>query len=487
MKKTQFRLLIIIALIFIVSIPLLYACFSGNNTDPDFGNFHFSSTNTPLSGTTINWSNTTTGIDKIKWGYTASYEKGEFEGVKTSNYGSGYMFSYTFPTLNSNHNIHYRVFNSKSGLWTDDRTFKTSVDTTDTIFSFIAAGDSRTHIDNWKRVSNNMSNVDFVIFTGDIVNNGNIGVDWEMWYANGKNMNKNMVVYHSYGNHDGSIDNYTRQFVQPGNELYYSFEFGNAIFICLDSEKPRNSKQINWLRNTLSAYADKTWKIVFFHKPFYTCGGHAGEMNDHLSTWWKAFDDYGVDLIFNGHAHNYQRTNPINRNVSINGPVADYGSKPGQGRCQVVTGGAGAPIYGVSANSWYNKVQAVNHHCQIDVNGKNLRVRAIKPNGDLIDDFMLTKNSSEAGINVSEINNTDFEIYPNPSSSNFELSVNSEAEEDVIITLYAVNGKTIKQEKLTKKKGVFKTNIGISDIPAGTYYVQVVWDNRLETKSLVIN
>jgi hypothetical protein len=46
---------------------------------------------------------------------------------------------------------------------------------------------------------------------------------------------------------------------------------------------------------------DVKWKIIFFHKPFYTIGTHYGEMDTYFDTWLKAFDDYGVDFVVNGH------------------------------------------------------------------------------------------------------------------------------------------------------------------------------------------
>ncbi len=490
MKKNLLKSIVLSLVCLCFSINKVNACGGGGSSDPRFGNIRFGSKNTPTDGTNITWGNKTNSTDKIKWGYSTSYEKGEFSGSKYENYDEGSLFDYEFPELKPDATIHYQLFNSNNNTWTGDKVFKTSTPTTSAKFSFIAMGDSRTHMDNWKSVANSVKKADFVLFTGDIVDNGNNSQDWEDWYESGTSVNEEMVFYHCYGNHDGSSSNYTRQFVLPGNEKYYSFNFGNAVFICLDSQNPGSSSQNDWLRKTLSDNSDKKWKIVFYHKPFYTCGGHAGEMDRYFNTWWKAFDDYGVDLIFNGHAHNYQRTNPINRNVSTGGPVSNYGSGSNQGRCQVVTGGAGAPLYGVSANSWYAKVQAVNHHCQIDVDGNSLRVRAIKTNGNLIDDFTLSKTLKNGNPYTSfEENKTikEIEIFPNPATSSFTLKVTpSDKRSEALISIYALDG-TLKR-RLTIPKGSFKieNNIDVSDLSSGTYYVQVVWDNKLETGQLIV-
>ena len=76
-------------------------------------------------------------------------------------------------------------------------------------------------------------------------------------------------------------------------------------------------------------------------------------MDPYFSTLWKAFEDYRVDMIFFGHTHNYQRSKPINRNISTSLPIGGYGSNPDQGRCEIVTGAAGAPLAGLSPALWW--------------------------------------------------------------------------------------------------------------------------------------
>ncbi len=374
-----------------ISLILLNVYILQSNPNPDFGNIRFTSTKTPNNGTTITWTNTTEGTDKIMWGYSPSLERGEFEGTKHNNYGEGHLFDYTFPKLKPNSKIYYKIYNSDRQKWSEEKSYKTSDTISTTSFSFIAAGDSRTKIRRWKAVANSMQKSDFVLFTGDIVANGNVGKQWERWFKKGTNMNEQMVVYHAYGNHDGTPENFKRQFVLPGNEKYYSFTYGNALFICLDSENPKDEEQHSWLLKTLEENENTDWKVVFFHKPFYTCGGHEGEMDAYFDSWWKAFDDFNVDLIFNGHAHNYQRTKPINRNISTVEPVDEYGKGEGQGRCQIVTGGAGAPLYEVPGGIWYEKVKAENHYCLVDVDSHSLRIRAIQTNGEIIDDFIISR------------------------------------------------------------------------------------------------
>ena len=94
-------------------------------------------------------------------------------------------------------------------------------------------------------------------------------------------------------------------------------------------------------------------------------------MDGYFDTWWKAFDDYGVDMIFNGHTHNYQRTKPINRNISTTSPVDIYGSLEGMGRCQIVSGGAGVRLNDAADPGlwWLGKSESKHHFCNIDIDG----------------------------------------------------------------------------------------------------------------------
>ena len=148
------------------------------------------------------------------------------------------------------------------------RTFQTSTDPSSTQFSFIAGGDSRTNLNDWQTSADWLANesTDFHLFLGDHVNSGTSTTDWSYWYNNGVNYLERNLLYHTAGNHEyGSI--YLNQFVMPEYEKWYSFEFGNALFICLLTEEDF-STQHTWLVEQLSS-SDKTWKIIFFQKPFF--------------------------------------------------------------------------------------------------------------------------------------------------------------------------------------------------------------------------
>lgn len=358
---------------------------------------HFGSKGNPLNGLRITWRDDT-GNDSIKWGYTTSYSNGKFKAISRELYSDS-LFEYSFPILNANSTIHYSIYSNTFGAWSQDMTYKTSVDTNSTNFKFVSFGDCRTYLSDWEAVSTKVPEADFTLFNGDIINNGGVGSDWDDWFDYGNDFISSHIVYHTFGNHEnqgtGSF-NYDNIYVMPenpsGSEKYYSFTFGNAVFICLNSEDPSSTTQYNWLIQTFSNNSDKTWKFVWFHKPFYTSPSHQTDMHSYWNTWWKAFDDYGVDVIFNGHTHNYQRTKPINRNVSTTAAVDHYGNCPKSGRCQIVTGRAGAPAVGVGSGWFIHTSSPDLHYGMAEVDGNTFTFVVRDTSNNILDSFQLVKD-----------------------------------------------------------------------------------------------
>ena len=363
----------------------------------DISSIHFGSKDNPLNSLFITWRDNT-GVDSIKWGYSSSYSQGKFKAESRALYDGDSLYEYGFPNLTPTSTLHYSIYSATYGIWSQDMTFETSSDPAGNSFRFVTLGDSRTNQNDWQTISSMVPACDFVLFSGDIVSNGSVTSDWDKWFEYGNDFISSHLVYHSLGNHEaqsGGYVNDTNYFVLPesatGKELYYSFTMGNAIIISLNSEDPGDVTQYNWLVSTLAANQDKTWKIIFFHKPFYTSPTHTTDMHGYFNTWWKAFDDYGVDIIINGHTHNYQRTKPINRNISTTSAVSHYGSCPNSGRCQIVSGRAGAPGYGVGTGWFIAQSTGDINYVMVDINGNDCKIVAKNNLSAVIDSFNITK------------------------------------------------------------------------------------------------
>jgi len=266
----------------------------------------------PLEGVTISW-RSKGKADRIQWGYSGKYEQGVYDAVSYSDYVGGLnKHEFTFARLQPSSTIFYRLFDSGLSGWTDIKTFQTASDPARNHFKFTAGGDSRSGLNDWHKVSEAIEVCDFSLYLGDIVADGRLDFCWEDWYNYGEKFISNNLAFYIRGNHDLGIK-YFNNLVNPGNRLYYSFGFGNSVFIALDYYDPETwDEQAVFLEDVLKNNQEKTWRFVFFHAPFFTSLRHVGEMDALRSSWWKHFDDYGVDLIFNAHEHSYLRTVPIN-------------------------------------------------------------------------------------------------------------------------------------------------------------------------------
>lgn len=143
------------------------------------------------------------------------------------------------------------------------------------------------------------------------------------------------------GNHEflekerHGIDYYTYFGERAGKtfEGYYSYDLGEWHIIALNSElrdtpdfKPMR-KQQNWLREDL-ANNQRKCTLAYWHRPVFSSGHHGTQtqtpgVDPRMLRVWRILDEAGVDVVVNGHDHNYERFNPqdANRNPDPNGMV----------------------------------------------------------------------------------------------------------------------------------------------------------------------
>jgi 3',5'-cyclic AMP phosphodiesterase CpdA len=115
--------------------------------------------------------------------------------------------------------------------------------------------------------------------------------------------------YASLGNHDDPTQRFYKPFNMEG-ERYYTFTKGSARFFVLDSNY-MDQEQLEWLEEQLSRAADR-WKVAYFHHPLYSSGDKHGSEIDLRTQVEPLFIKYGVDVVFAGHEHFYERIKPQN-------------------------------------------------------------------------------------------------------------------------------------------------------------------------------
>src|SRR5687768_9109968 len=115
------------------------------------------------------------------------------------------------------------------------------------------------------------------------------------------------VEFHAaLGNHDDPNQRYFKPF-NLGGARYRTFKKGNVRFFVIDSNY-LDPAQVKWLESELSA-SGSDWKIAYFHHPLYTTARRGPEV-ELRAVLEPIFVKHGVDVVFTGHEHIYERLNP---------------------------------------------------------------------------------------------------------------------------------------------------------------------------------
>ncbi|HEX8502178.1 MAG TPA: metallophosphoesterase [Pyrinomonadaceae bacterium] len=120
-------------------------------------------------------------------------------------------------------------------------------------------------------------------------------------------LEQKVKFYAALGNHDEANQRFYEQFNMNGEE-YYQFKKGPVSFYALNSNY-MDKKQLAWFEEKLKAdTAD--WKVAFFHHPPYSSGGKHGSSSGLREVVEPLFLKYGVNVVFAGHEHFYERIKP---------------------------------------------------------------------------------------------------------------------------------------------------------------------------------
>jgi hypothetical protein len=182
---------------------------------------------------------------------------------------------------------------------------------------FAVLGDSGTGTASQYKVAERLTAMhdkfpfDFVLLLGDNLYGGSSAQDYaskfEKPYA--ALLKANVKFYATLGNHDDGNERLYKPF-NMGGEKYYTFRApsGSVRFFSLDSNY-LDDKQLEWLTKEL-ANSGSDWKIVFFHHPLYSSGGAHGSDLGLRKQLEPIFVKYGVDVVFSGPDHFYERIKP---------------------------------------------------------------------------------------------------------------------------------------------------------------------------------
>jgi hypothetical protein len=216
--------------------------------------------------------------------------------------------------------------------------------------------------------------------------------------------------------------------IPSGTEKYYSFDYANIHFVCLDSmtsDRSVTGPMLTWLENDLAATTQE-WIIAFWHHPPYSKGSHDSDWEDELiemrANALPILEDYGVDLVLSGHSHSYERSYLIDShygtsNTLISSMIKDGGSgRPAEtGAYSKPTSGT-APhegaVYAVAGSSSIVQNDGTFDHpamfisltefgsMVLDVNGGQLDAKFLRENGVVADSFTIIKGPPAVAPNA---------------------------------------------------------------------------------------
>jgi predicted MPP superfamily phosphohydrolase len=274
-------------------------------------------------------------------------------------------------------------------------------------FTFLAFGDSGSVSEEQLQLAGRMEGFSphFVLHTGDMLSEGREDQADDEYFQPYEQLHSRVPFFLTLGNHDYGNDlktpagkgflrtNFTPFHSTPLTGLpphYYYFDIAHARFIVLDANDfygakfapalGPGSKQYRWLEQVLTHSAKKAWLFVAVHEPVYSTGAH-GQIEEQVKALEPLFLKYKVDLVLQGHDHNYERTLPVKE-----------GMPDQQGITYVTLGGGGSQLYIQRGNEdWSAKFLPVYHFAFFEVAESALKMTVYDKAGDIVDTLDLQK------------------------------------------------------------------------------------------------
>ena len=325
-------------------------------------------------------------------------------------------------------------------------------------------------------------------------------------------------------------------------EHYYSYDYGNVHFISLNSElgspnvnydwngvynpnAHQNSPMMQWLIQDLEQN-DKPWVIAYWHQPPFSKGSH--DSDDVWELYMKAMrknivpvlEQYGVDVILNGHSHVFERSYMINGYYADNSADFDPslhmvdgssgnetlgeayikytdGDEPNKGTVYVIAGNSGSsttdPPFAQTAHPvmYFNDGgSGIFGSFIMDINDNKLVGKYLTSDGQIKDQFTMIKQST-TGLKgkynfFEEVKNV--QVSPNPFSNNTVVEFELLRDAAISIDIFSLDGKTSKNifsGKQTIGKHQVKLDATMLGLANGKYILKVTNGNSTSFEQVI--
>lgn len=364
----------------------------------------------PSNSIAISWrasNSVTTGFIKLKKkdSDNEDFIDAHYEAIDSNDYlyisnnPVIHRFSVILEDLDSNSKYSYSVCSEqvRQGVHCSDQyDFKTAPDDDQTEFSFMYMGDVQRSFEEWSnnfnRIISNNPKVRFTLLAGDFVNESKDRSQYDQLFSKATNAFATTAFMPAMGNHDVERSGeklYKAIYTLPENgtkkkEEDYWFRYGSALFLVLNSNRGILGfglrDQAEWIKNVIEENPTP-WIILSFHHPIWS--SDPDRDNKKLrEAFMPVLEEYGVDLVLNGHDHSYMRTHPL-----IDGEIVGSGE---------------GPIYVVStsSNKYYKQKNQeitargftdIKTYQIINISESVLQYKAISFDNELMDSFSISK------------------------------------------------------------------------------------------------
>lgn len=324
---------------------------------------------------------------------------------------------------------YYRVGGGPEGkqVFSEVIPFHTLTTSADDKVTIAVTGDSRGENNNaWQILQSQLKkrgDIDLQLFSGDMIDLATDQKAYAKWLdsaekgVDGKRSTLGSVLsLLAMGNHEAYSSPFFATVVQPQDpvgqdkfsELFFSLEVGAAHVIVLDdfaigsptAMSGYRDKALAWLKADLDAAvkdrAAHPWIVAVHHHGEWTSSSHADDKDvlEVRKTLVPMWDEAGVDLVLDGHDHNYERSKKLKLG-------ADGKPVLGAGTTYIVCAGSGADGYGSGNSVWtektfeYTKGAAIGAYGVLSIEKSKLsfEAHALTAAGDdpVQDQFELTK------------------------------------------------------------------------------------------------
>jgi hypothetical protein len=482
----------------------------------------------------VRWNTENSDTGKVHYGLSmdaltntiSETESGTFHELKISGLTPATRYYYSIDTLSGTDEQYFITSpppgnTGKTRIWVISDFGQTDVD--DNV-------ERMKTVNRWKIFNDENYHSDFILSLGDQTEN-DIQVELQTTYFDLLDqVLPNSPLFTIEGNHenyDGMV-NYKATFSVPesgeaggypsNSQDYYSFDYANIHIIMLSTEiDDIDGPQLSWLRNDLENIdEDKTdWLIACLHRPFHSGGYHPTDISstaqEQRDFWLKELEDYGVDLILQGHNAIYERSFLINNLIGLTTDLTDAniidggngredgdgayykgsGVNPHQGTIFIEVAPGGDAVKN-NANyqifSYAFSGGAIEGSVVLDVDSAN-RLDGYflcnRPDADssyLWDYFTIIKSDTvNTGVKTPDHTPGDCHIrnYPNPFKASTEISYNLSQTDYVRIAVYDMIGRNITTiEEGLREKGVHTIEWIPKDkngcyLPGGLYIARI--------------